>query len=657
MKQIAREQFLDFKYLNSLKKNKQETAYAFISAQANLKDNNYLFDLYVSQGTKPKRLLQLKSESRFFWESATTILIPWAKTKEEKKAVEAQKTVLYRLDIETKKMSYADTLPIPVASVEVLEDGQWIVSTSLSEEAHCLFDEEKRDAYTKQVKEESFAEVFDEIPFYLNGRGFLRGARTQLFIYQPETKAFKAVDEKGFSFSTYTVDAQNEIIYYTGNTVEGVMKLEDQLKKYDLKQETNEVIIAEGYDFAGIYLLGSEVIVAASDGQKHGLNQNPDFYRVHEDHLHEFAQFGHDFGNTSGTDVRLGGSKTSYVENDVLYFISQNNESSNIVSLNAEGELAEIYFGAGDVLDGMISFAGQTLAIAFEGQQLQELVEVNVKKQTLKAKTSFNKSILKDHYVGIPEYLGYVNDGVDLDGWVILPKDYDESKTYPAILDIHGGPKTVYGELYYHEMQVWANEGYFVFFSNPRGGAGRDDEFADIRGKYGTIDYEDLMAFTDAVLEAYPAIDESRLGVTGGSYGGFMTNWIVGHTDRFKVAATQRSISNWISFYGTSDIGYYFATDQNDGTLMQDIEKLWDHSPMKYVENVKTPLLFIHSDEDYRCPIEQGLQFYMKLKHQGLETKFVWFKGENHELSRSGKPKARIKRLNEITDWMNHYLK
>ena len=137
-------------------------------------------------------------------------------------------------------------------------------------------------------------------------------------------------------------------------------------------------------------------------------------------------------------------------------------------------------------------------------------------------------------------------------GWVLEPKDYDPSKTYPAVFDVHGGPKTVYGPVFYHETQLWANMGYFVFFCNPKGSDGRDNDFMDIFGHYGETDYRNLMDFADAVLTAYPQIDPKRVCLTGGSYGGFMTNWIIGHTDRFCCAASQRSISNWLSFYGVS---------------------------------------------------------------------------------------------------------
>jgi len=196
-----------------------------------------------------------------------------------------------------------------------------------------------------------------------------------------------------------------------------------------------------------------------------------------------------------------------------------------------------------------------------------------------------------------------------------------------------------------------------VFFCNPRGSDGRGDEFADIRGKYGTIDYQDLMKFTDLVLEKYPQIDKGRIGVTGGSYGGFMTNWLIGHTDRFQCAVSQRSISNWISKFGTTDIGYYFNADQIQSTPWDNMEKMWFHSPLKYADRAVTPTLFLHSEEDYRCWLAEGLQMFTALKYHGVDARFCLFRGENHELSRSGKPRHRVRRLEEMTNWFETYLK
>ena len=202
-----------------------------------------------------------------------------------------------------------------------------------------------------------------------------------------------------------------------------------------------------------------------------------------------------------------------------------------------------------------------------------------------------------------------------------------------------------------------ASNDYIVIYTNPHGSSGNGVEFSDIRGKYGDIDYDDLMRFVDLAIEKYPQIDSGNLGVYGGSYGGFMTNWIIGHNDRFKAACSQRSISNWTSFYGVSDIGYYFGYDQITATPWNSLDKMWDQSPIKYADKVKTPTLYIHSDEDYRCPLEQGLQMYTKLKLNGVDTKMFVFHGENHELSRSGKPHSRIKRLKEIKKWFDGHLK
>ena len=165
------------------------------------------------------------------------------------------------------------------------------------------------------------------------------------------------------------------------------------------------------------------------------------------------------------------------------------------------------------------------------------------------------------------------------------------------------------------------------------------------------------MKFTDAVIAKYPAIDTARMGVTGGSYGGFMTNWIIGHTDRFACAASQRSISNWVSFSNTTDIGYRFGDDQMAANTWDNVEKMWWHSPLKYADQVKTPTLFIHSDEDYRCWLVEGLQMFTALKLHGVESRLCMFHGENHELSRGGKPNHRIRRLDEITNWFEKFLK
>lgn len=208
-----------------------------------------------------------------------------------------------------------------------------------------------------------------------------------------------------------------------------------------------------------------------------------------------------------------------------------------------------------------------------------------------------------------------------------------------------------------NEIQVFASSGYFVFFCNPRGSEGRGNDFADIRKQFGDIDYIDFMEFTDAVLEKYPDIDETKLAVEGGSYGGFMTNWIIGHTNRFVAACAQRSIANWSGMEGTTDIGYYFCKGQTGASHMENHELQWKQSPLAYADKCVTPTLFLHGEKDYHCYMQEAFQMFSALKIHECPTKLCLFAGENHELSRSGGPKQKLQRFVEMLNWFSIYVK
>ncbi|MSA72198.1 alpha/beta hydrolase family protein [Holdemania massiliensis] len=296
--------------------------------------------------------------------------------------------------------------------------------------------------------------------------------------------------------------------------------------------------------------------------------------------------------------------------------------------------------------------------IAQRANALQALVTVDLKTKKLKTEKDWNQAALLDRYVAQPQYFPFSSRGRRIDGWVMPPINYDSSQQYPAVLQIHGGPNLAYGEVFHHEMQMLASAGYFVLFCNPVGSVGRTDEFADIRGRCGDEDYQNLMDFISAVLPAFPAIDSKRVAVCGGSYGGFMVNWIIGHTSQFVCAVSQRSIANFMTIYGLSDFGYYFVRDQLAAEPLSEAGQAAIHqqSPIRYVGNVQTPTLFLHSDQDWRCPLSEGLQMFTALTDLGVKTRMVcFFQGENHELSRSGKPQARQRRLFEIQSWLDQW--
>jgi dipeptidyl aminopeptidase/acylaminoacyl peptidase len=270
--------------------------------------------------------------------------------------------------------------------------------------------------------------------------------------------------------------------------------------------------------------------------------------------------------------------------------------------------------------------------------------------------TSHNADVLATMSPVQPEYVTFAGaDGVEIDGWVMKPASFAEGQRYPLIVYIHGGPVFAYGETFFHEFQTLASAGFGVFYCNPHGSSSRGQAFqVSIMGDWGNRDYRDMMAGVDLVANL-PWVDAHRLGVAGGSYGGFLTNWLISHTDRFAAACTERSICNAVSQGGTSD----WAATRGERLLATpegDPERLWAMSPLKYVRHVKTPTLILHSERDDRCPIEQGEQWFMALKRLRVPVKFVRFPEETHELSRGGKPSRRVERLGYITDWFGQWL-
>ena len=271
--------------------------------------------------------------------------------------------------------------------------------------------------------------------------------------------------------------------------------------------------------------------------------------------------------------------------------------------------------------------------------------------------TGFNDNWLRDVILQPAEQLSWtVSDGTEIEGWVIPPVNYRPGESYPLILKIHGGPHGAYGNTFFPTFHVLSASGFFVLYTNPRGSSGYGHEFQyATRGEWGIIDKEDYLAGVDAALEAYPDADASRLGVSGGSYGGFMTNWLTATTDRFQAAVTSRSITNWESWYGTSDAQglteyEFFGPPWERRDLYRRL------SPISYVENVTAPTLIIHSENDYRTPIGDGEQWFMALKKRGIPVEMVRYPRSSHGLSRSGEPWLLVDRLERIRSWFDSYL-
>jgi dipeptidyl aminopeptidase/acylaminoacyl peptidase len=271
--------------------------------------------------------------------------------------------------------------------------------------------------------------------------------------------------------------------------------------------------------------------------------------------------------------------------------------------------------------------------------------------------TELNAQLVHDVGLAALEEFSFKGaDGWDIQGWIMRPR-VDGGERPPAILEIHGGPMAMYSWSFFFEFQLLAAHGYAVVFTNPRGSTGYGRAFsAAVNNDWGGKDFQDIMAGIDAAV-ANGWVDPDRLGVAGGSYGGFMTNWTIGHTDRFKAAVTMRCVSNMASIFGTGDLDWILTIDSMDAVPWKDLDRLMERSPITYVERMTTPLLILHADKDLRCPISEGEQLFTALKLLGREVRMVRFEGQSHDLSRSGHPRSRAIRLRHIISWFISHIR
>jgi dipeptidyl aminopeptidase/acylaminoacyl peptidase len=340
-----------------------------------------------------------------------------------------------------------------------------------------------------------------------------------------------------------------------------------------------------------------------------------------------------------------------------------NAEASGNVHLfavaSAGGPVRQVTSGERQLRGFTISADGRSLAYtASDVTHGTELYVAPLARGAERRLTSFNDSLFKQVTLIPADTFWFTGvGGLKIEGWVMQPYGYQPGKTYPLVLSIHGGPHSNYGNVLFPEFQMLAGQGYWMLFTNPRGSSGYGHAFTfSTRGRWGMEDYQDLMQAVDvAITRANGGVDTTRMAVLGGSYGGFMTNWIVGHTNRFRVAQTDRSIFNWYSWYGSSDA--QALTEYEFSGAPWDSDSLYRVlSPMAYAHNMRTPMLIVHSEDDKRTPITDGEQLFMSLRKRGIPAEFVRYPRSYHGLSRTGPPWLLVDRLERIRTWFAHWI-
>lgn len=659
------EDILSYTFLSGLTVSPDGTKCAFVANRCDEASNGYRSCIYVldCRTRQVKQMTTLGQERKVLWLDNDTILFPAMRDEELRQKVRQGEewTCYYALSLHGGEATEYMRVPKRVLDIQVIDRDRFAMTADYDldhRDPHAL-PEEERSAYLKERAEqkESYY-VADELPFRNNGLGIHNGIRSALFVFDRRTGVVKKISEDAQNVDFFQV-SRNRIIFSPKRFTKDQPKIfQGGISLYNADTGELRVNVDEvSYRIRYCGFMGETPVFVGSDGKRYYYQENPYFFYIDESDgkEHIFARNEDSAENTIGSDVRYGSNPHFAADKNRLCYLRTMDNHAHLMQVDERGAFSRITTQAGSV-DGVVMCEGGFVIVAMRANRLQELyfLEEDGKETQL---TFFNEWVQEARTLSSPEEVYFESDGRSLAGVVMEPVGHSKGEKAPCILYIHGGHKCAFGIAFYHEMQVWANRGFYVIFCNPRGSDGRDNEFFEITGKYGEWDYEDIMAFTDFCVQTFPDIDEERMGVGGGSYGGFMTNWVIGHTGRFRCAVSQRSISSWATMFVNSDTSYQFPMYQPDSDIWHNIGFYWDHSPLKYADRCKTPTLFIHSDEDYRCPLSEGVSMFNALKYNGVEARMCVFRGENHELSRSGKPKNRINRLKEMTAWFERFLK
>jgi dipeptidyl aminopeptidase/acylaminoacyl peptidase len=537
-------------------------------------------------------------------------------------------------------------------------DGKWIAFLgAVLGDGEAVVDDPRTPESREQLRRAPVARVVRRLDYKHDGRGYVDGRYHHLFVVPAEGGEAKQLTNGPWDVTDYDWSPDGTRLVVAGNA-EPNADLQRELNLYMVDLSANRVRLGGGfYLSAPIWSpKGDQIAFIAPNGLDVGLLErlwvvplSGGGPRCLTSHL-DLAV------NDSVINDMRAGHATRVLwsdEGDRIYFSAAGSGITTIQSVDMDGNVREEAAGRRRIYDFDVG-AG---VLAFCASDAANPGDLYMLTQGAEAKVTDLNPWLRDRYVAEPEQHYFTApDGWRLEGWVLKPPDHDPNRLYPTVMEIHGGPHAQYGWSFFHELQVLAGMGYVVFYMNPRGSDGYGETFRrSVVRDWGGKDYLDLMSSLDQLIDATNYIDTKRLGVGGGSYGGYMTNWIIGQTDRFAAAVSMRSISNLVSEYAQHDI-VLWGVLQLGPPPWPDLDEMWRRSPIRYVQNVRTPLLLTAGEMDLRCAISQAEEMFGALRLLGKEVEMVRFPGESHDLSRSGRPDRRRERLVRIAGWFGRHL-
>lgn len=561
------------------------------------------------------------------WNDAETIL--FQTDRRSRKQKEGTCTTFYRIGLNGGEAKEAFSIPLAIMDMQNLGNGLWLILSSES----CAPKEWEKSGKWKMI---------DEYPYRSNGRGYIDGTYGKLYLFHEKTEKTEAVTDDSQNVTRILTTAGSVICYSAGDRTEPLRGFHQSLYQLDLKTGRKICVFNENDYAVGdtAYLRGRLWLALMTDG--------PDVQLSCFD-MASMLPDGSDFRIEHKAEWLYGGMS---VIKDELYTIrgwkaqmrlyrgSAFDESDRCLT-DGELDVCELCCENGEVI-----FTGR------KGNGLREIYRlVDGKAVRLTARSD---AFLQKYCLSVPQQMtAAAADGTEIPFWVMEPTEGNCNEKRPAVLSIHGGPDGLYDAYLNPLHQAFAAAGYYVIFCNPRGSLTYGREFMKIKGGCGVQDYEDLMLCVDTALENVQGIDEGRLYVTGSSYGGYMTNWMICHTNRFSAAAPRVSVSNWISLRGTSD--YKELCDWMHGaTPWEDSSGLWMRSPLRWADQVNTPTIFVQHSEDYRCPMEQAEQMYTALVERGVEARLLINLGASHF---NMSPQQEKYTFEQMIDWFGRHRK
>lgn len=534
-------------------------------------------------------------ESGAFWEDNDHVA--FASPREPRS--NENETVYFRINIHGGEAEEFIHVPLAHAQLSPLGKGSYLVRAMTSVDVKC---EEKTDKWM----------FFNEYPYLNNGLWYASRQRRSLFVWNEKTRNLKQITPPLMQthvpyFSDDVIVGENAL-YYVGYEYDRDAAGKTCVCKYTWEDEKTSVLCESDCEIFSLIRRDGRIYYSSWT-----IAAGPDLARIRIMSVDESGGDAKEEANPQWEPraVRQRNGQTIFtMDSKAEASMARWNDGMSYEVIPTEGVNPTCAIPLGD-------------DVIFTGWKTNRLQEVyRYRHGSVKQMSHQNDELYKSYSFSEPEPLSVMVGNDEVCGWVIKPANYRAGIKYPGILSIHGGPHGCYDASFNSEHQRWANEGYFVFFCNPHGSTTYGTDFMNITSDMGGADYHDLMTFTDKVLKFYPDLNGDRLAVTGQSYGGIMTNWIIGHTSRFKAAVPRMSVSNWISMHGSA-VERWYGDDLLGGTPWTDFEKLWKHSALKYAGNVTTPTLFIQHEKDQSCPMEEAQQMFTALLERGVPTKMM----------------------------------